>query len=169
MTYNVQGEVRSIGNLGSSVEVLAIGILLETNVALCDLGAGKDVEALDFERLLEVDARLAIQAIGLDLGLALEGDSEGLVVVEPDVVSGKGVHVGDFDMLAGVDDLVLVVVGLGERELHKGNVRLVVLEIHLAVESVDVGLDAALCCDCGVDLHEECIALGLEDVYALDF
>ena len=60
ITYNVQGEVGSIGNLGSSVEVPAIGIGLECDMAFGDLGTVENIETLDFQGLLEIDAGLTV-------------------------------------------------------------------------------------------------------------
>ena len=88
--------------------------------------------------------------------------------MEPDVESGEGVHIGDCDMLAGVEDLVLVVVGLGDIQSDEWRVWFVVFKIHLALEWVDIGLDASVRCDCGVDGHQVGIALSLEDIDALD-
>lgn len=167
-TYNIEGEVRSVGNLAPSVEVPALVVLLERDLAVQDLGAREQVERLDVERLLEVDVVLPAQAGGLDLGLALDGQLQRLVVDEPDVVVDEGVHVGDGDLLGDVDHLVLVGGRLREVNGGEGGVRLEVLEVEVAAEGIDVGVDRAVGLDGGVDLHGVGVGGGVQDVDALD-
>lgn len=168
-TYNIEGKVRGIGNVGLAAEVpLDLGTYGEISRVDRDLSALEEIEALDLEGLLEVDAVLAVEAGGLDLCLTFDGDLDGLVVGEPDVEGGEGVHVLDGDVLADVDLLVLGGGGRGELEGGEGGVRLEVLEVHAAGEPVDVGVDGAVGGDGGVDLHAVAVRLGLEDVDALD-
>lgn len=166
--YNIQGEMRGIGNVGSSVEVLAILILLEGDVAIGNFSTVEDIETLHLQSLFEIHTGLARQAIGLDLCLALHGDTQCLIVVKPDIESGESIHVLDLNRLANVDNLVLVVIGLGEHQVGERDVGFVVFEIHLALECIDIGLDTALGGNCGVDFHDKALALGLKDMDTLD-
>lgn len=104
----------------------------------------------------------------LNLCPAVDGDPYGLVVVEPDVEAGESRHVGDLDLLADVDDLVLVGIGFREQERRECGVRLIVLEVHLAFKGIDICLDGSISLDGGVDLHVVGVALSLENVDALD-
>ena len=63
---------------------------------------------------------------------------------------------------------MLVAVGLGEVEGGKGGVGVSALEVHVTAEGVDVGVDAAVSGNGGLDLHLEGLALGIEDPDVLD-
>ena len=160
--------MRSIGNLALAIEVPAPVVILKTNGTVEHLGTLEEIESLDVERLLEVDAVLAVQAGRLHLGLTLDGETECLIVGEPDVVLDEGVHVGDCDLLRDVDLLVLVC-GRG-REVDGGErgLGLDVGQVHLAGEAVNVGVDRAVCGDGRVDLHGVGVCPGVEDVDTLD-
>lgn len=132
------------------------------------LGALEQVERSHVDGLLEVDIVLLAQTAGLDLGLALYSQLEGLVVDEPDVVVDEGVHIGDSDILGHVDVLVLVGGGVREVDGGEGRVRLEVLEVEVALEAVDLGVDGAVGGDGRVDLHRVRVRGRVEDVDALD-
>lgn len=145
-TYNVQGEVRSVGNVGLAVKVLAILIELGGQLGRLgiDLGALEEVEGLDLELLLEVNLVLAAEAAGLGLGLSLDGHVDSLVVGEPDVELSEGLHVGNLDLLANIDDLVLIGGGGGEVEGGESDTGLDISQVHVADEGVNVGMDGAV-------------------------
>lgn len=168
MTYVIQGENGSVGDVGGAVEVATVLATVQGNVAVGNLSTVEMVQALQLDSLLKVDAILSRQAPWLDLCPSVDGDAHSLVVVEPDIESGELLHVGDFDMLTDVDDLVLV--GIGLRELHSGerDMGRPVLEIHIALEGIDLGMDLAIGGDGRVDLHLVIFGFGLEDVDALD-
>jgi hypothetical protein len=140
----------------------------QLNLTIKHLGALEQVERSHVDGLLEVDVVLLAQTTGLDLGLTLDGQLEGLVVDEPDVVVDEGVHVGDGDLLSHVDFLVLVGGGVREVDGGEGCVRLEVLEVEVALEAVDLGVDGAVGGDGRVDLHRVRVRRGVEDVDALD-
>lgn len=150
------------------MEVSTLVIILQLNDAVQHLGTLEQVKSRHVELLLEGDVVLLGQAPGLGLGLALDGEAEGLVVGEPDVVLDEGVHVGDGDLLGDVDLLVLVRGGLGEFNGGEDALGLDVGQVHLAGEAVNVSVDGAVGGDGGVDLHGVRVGLGVEDVDALD-
>lgn len=172
ITYNIKSEERVVRNLGDTNKVGLWGLLwnkrIDMAIILDDTGSAEKIKTLNLESLLEGDAILAGQAAGLDLGLALDSDAQSLVIGEPDVEGSEGVHVSDVDLLADIDSLVLVTVGGREVDGNEGGVRLEVLEVHDTLEAVDVGLDGAVGGDGGVDLHQVGVALGAEDIDALD-
>jgi hypothetical protein len=168
-THNIDGEVGSIGDVGRAVEVVAIIILLKGDLAIGNLGTLEKVQALGGYRLLESNAILAVKTRGLNLGVTLDCDVDGLVVDKIDVELLESIHILDVIVLADVDDLMLVGTGLREVERAKGNTRLNTLEVELAGEGVDGGVDGAVRLDGGVHLHGVRLAVGVEDVDALDF
>lgn len=168
MTYVVQGEDGSIGDVGCTVEVSTVLAAVQGNVAVGDFGTVEMVQALQFDSLFKVDAILSCQATWLDVCPSVDGDAHSLIVVEPDIESGELLHVGDFDPLGDVDDLVLVGVGLGELHFGKRDMRRPVLEIHLAFEGVNLGMNLAVGGDGRVDLHLVTLGFGLEDVDTLN-
>lgn len=149
-------------------EEVVLGATRCDDLTLSDLSAVKLVEAIDSDRLLEVDAILAVEATGLELGLALDGDTQRLVGSKPSVEGGEGVQVGDVDVLGDVDLLVLLAAGLGEVEGDEGGVRLQVLEVHDALEGVDLGADFAVGGDGRVDRQREGSLGRLQHGHALD-
>ena len=119
-----------------------------------DLGTLKEVQTVDGKGLLEGDARFPVQALGLDLGVALDGDAQGLIVGKPDVEIVEGLLIGNGDLLADVDGLVLVGVGLGKLEGSERGVRLEIFEVHVSSEAIDCGLNGSVGGDGRVDFHE---------------
>lgn len=73
------------------------------------------------------------------------------------------------DILADVDELVLVAVCRGEGDVEERSLAREILEVHDTVKGIDVGLDGAIGGDGGVDLQGDAISLGVDDVDALDF
>jgi hypothetical protein len=167
-TYDIDGEVRSIGDVGRAAEIVTFIVLLKGDLAIGNLGALEKVQALGGYRLLEGNTVLAVKTRGLNLGVTLDRDVDGLVVDEINVELLEGIHVLDVAVLADVDDLMLVGTGLREVERAKGNARLNTLEVELAGERVDGGVDRAVRLDGGVHLHEVRLGLGIEDVDALN-
>lgn len=137
VTYVVKGEDRSVGNNGCTVKVGLIRTIAETNVAIRDLGSSEVVKSLELNCLLEGDAVLARQTTWLDLCLAIDSDTQRFVVVEPDVESSKLLHVGDFDVLGDVHDLVFVAVGLGHVHCREWYMCWPVLEIHFGLKWIN--------------------------------
>lgn len=158
-----------VGNYAGAVEVIvdraAQGRLGRGHG---DAGALEEVEGIHGQRLLERHAVIAIQAGGLDGGVAKNGDLDGVVDEEPGVKFSEGVHVLDGDLLTDVDSLVLVRVGGGKVNGNEWRLARIVLEIHDALEGSHVGLDGAIGRDGRVDLHEVGVARGFGDADALN-
>lgn len=108
---------------------------------------------LQGDRVLEGHGVSLGESRDLDVGLAVDCDSEGFVCLEPGVECCEGRHVLDLDRLADVDGLLLDGLGLGEVDSHKGGVRLQVLEVHDSLEALNRGLDLAVRFQSRVDGH----------------
>lgn len=117
---------------------------------------------------LEGHVVLAVDALDLDLGVAEDGDAEGLVGEQPGVEGGQGVDVVDGQELGHVDGLEGVGGGGREVNLGEGGVGQLVLEVHDALEGVDVGVDLAVRLDGAVDGHGQVLDLGIGDDDAVE-
>lgn len=73
------------------------------------------------------------------------------------------------NVLADVDQLVLVAVGCGEGDVEERCLAREILKVHDTVKSIDVGLDGAIGGNGGVDLQGDAVRLGVDDIDALDF
>lgn len=168
-TYNVKSEVRSIGDISGGLEIRLA--LLGGNIDLSAIhgGAVEQIQTLHVDGLLEGNIELGGQARRLDLGLSVHGNVESLVGGEPNVEVVEGVVVSNGDILADVDELVLVAGSLGEGNVKEGSLAREILEVHDTVKAIDVGLDGAIGGDGGVDLQGDAVRLGVDDVDALDF
>lgn len=141
----------------------------DVDLSASNRGAVEQVQTLHVDGLLKGDVEFRGQARRLDLGLSVHGDVESLVSGEPNVVGVEGVGVSNRNVLADVDELVLVAVGCGEGEVEERRLAGEILEIHDTVKGIDVGLDGAIGSDGGVDLQGDAARLGVDDVDALDF
>lgn len=160
--------MRGVGDIDGSVKIVTVVIFLDSDISIENLGTLEVVQALDLQSLLKVDLVLASQATGLDLGLAIDGDTDRLVIMEPDVEASKGLHISDVESLADVDDLVLIGCRRGEQKSCEWRVWLEILEVHVTLEAVDLSVDLAVGRDGRVDLHEIAVGLGLKNVDTLD-
>lgn len=167
-TYNVKSEVRSIGDIGGGLEIRLALLGGDIDLSAINRGAVEQIQTLHVDGLLEGNAKLGGQARRLDLGLSVHGDVESLVSGEPDVEGVEGVVVSNGNILADVDELVLVAVCLGEGDVEEWSLAREILEVHDAVKGIDVGLDGAIGGDGGVDLQGDAVRLGVDDVDALD-
>lgn len=151
-TYNIKSEVRGVGDIGSCAEVWLALLGSEGDLAVGDGSAIEQVQAVHGNSLLKGNAPFPGQARRLDLGAALDGDAESLVGSKPDVEGVEGVGVLDLNLLANVDQLVLVAVGGGEGDVEERRVTGKILEIHDSLKGINVCLDRAIGGDGGVDL-----------------
>lgn len=168
-TYNVKSEVRSIGDIGGGLEVRLALLGGDIDLSAIDCGAVEQIQTLHVDGLLEGNAKLGGQARRLDLGPSVHGDVESLVSGEPDVEGVEGVVVSNGNILADVDELVLVAICLGEGDVEERSLAREILEIHDTVKGIDLGLDGAISGDGGVDLQGDAVRLGVDDVDALNF
>jgi hypothetical protein len=152
-TYNVKGKVGGVGNIGGSAEIWLALLGRDVDLAVRDGGAVEHVEALHGNSLLKGNTEFCRQARRLDLGSALDGDTESLVEGKPDVEVVEGVVILDLELLANVDLLVLVAIGGGERDVQERRMIGKILEIHDSLKAIDVCLDRAIGSDGGVNLE----------------
>lgn len=150
-TYNIKSEVRGVGDIGSCAEVWLALLGSEGDLAVGDGSAIEQVQAVHGNSLLKGNAPFPGQARRLNLGAALDGDTESLVGGKPDVEGVEGVGVLDLNLLADVDQLVLVAVGGGEGDVEERRVVGKILEIHDSLKGINVCLDRAIGGDGGVD------------------
>jgi len=119
--------------------------------------------------LLEVDVELLGDALGLDLGLALNGNLEFLALEKLDVeVLPVLHHVANGVGLLDNDSLVLLGSGSREVELGEGLLRPILSNEHDALEGVNVGLDTARRLNVANDLHGVLVGLGISHDNAFD-
>lgn len=149
--YNFNSKDRGVGDVDGAVEVVGLGG--NVDVGIGDLEAVEAVEALELDSLLEGDAVLLGDALDLDVGITLNGHPEGFVGKQPGVEGSEGLHVGDLDNLAHVDDLESIRSSLGELDAGERGVRLEILEVHDTGEGGDGGMSLAVGADGGVDSH----------------
>lgn len=165
---NVKSEIRSIGDIGGGLEIRLTLLGGDIDLSAINRGAVEQIQALHVDGFLEGNVKLGGQARRLDLCLSVHGDVESLVGGEPNVEGVEGVMISNGDILADVDELVLVAVCLGEGDVEERSLAREILEVHDTVKAVDVGLDGAIGGDGGVDLQGDAIRLGVDDVDALD-
>lgn len=133
-----------------------------------NLGSLEQIEALHGDGLLEVDIVLLGQALGLHLGLTSDGNTECLVVDEPDVELVKCLPVSDGDFLVDIHSLVFVGVGLGEVDGGERRVSGDILEVHDTLERIDIGLDLAIGLNGRVNLHAVLVGARVQNSDALN-
>lgn len=150
-TYNVKSEVRGVGDIGGSAEIWLALLGSNVDLAVGDGSAIEHVQTVHGNSLLEGDAPFPGQTRWLNLGTALDGDTESLIGGKPDVEGVEGVGVLDLKLLANVDLLVLVAVGGGEGDVEERRVIGKILEIHDPLKGINVCLDGAIGGDGGVD------------------
>ena len=165
---DIDGEVGSVGKLDISEEILLGGCRRQIGLAVLDLGALEQVQALGSDGLFEGDRRLAVKTLGLNLGLALDSDANGLIVDEPGVEASEGSHILNSDVVGEVNPLKLVGVGLGELDVDEGGVGRLILEVHDTIEGVDIGLDSAIGGDGGVEAQGVGRGGGVGDLDGVD-
>lgn len=112
-------------------------------------------------RLLKRDRVFLGNAADLDVSLTLDSDAEGLVCKKPLVEGGEGLGVVDLKFLGDVDGLEFFGGGGREVDTGKWSVGLEILEVHVANEGVNIGLDLAVALDGAVDGHRHAAALGV--------
>lgn len=113
--------------------------------------------------LLEGDTILARNTPDLDLGVALDGNTDSFVVKQPGVEASQGFDVINLNLLSNVDNLVLLAGGLWEVDPSERSLRLVVREVHNTLEAHDSGVNRAVSVDLGVNLHGQALALSAGD------
>ena len=187
-TYKLEGNMRVVGDSGLANEVV---LSLEVDGGVENLSAVKVVETWhehvscwfhpqrtsQVDRLLtghdkgllEVDVELLGDALGLDLGLALNGNLEFLALEKLDVeVLPVLHHVANGVGLLDNDSLVLLGSGSREVELGEGLLRPILSNEHDALEGVNVGLDTARRLNVANDLHGVLVGLGISHDNAFD-
>lgn len=166
---NIEGVVGWIRDGRGGVEVgdaVLSGADLDLHVGKA--GAVEFVQARKGDHLVEIDVVLLGETGGLDLGLAVDGHANSLVLEEGLVELDKCIHIGNLNFLANVDSLELVGVGLGEIELDERSSTGNVAEGKVANEGVNISLDSTVGADCGVDLHGELVGFSVQDADALN-
>lgn len=145
-TYNVDSIVRAVVDNRGGIEVRGVGNT-NGNLGILQLCAVKLVQALERDGLLEINGVLLGHGGRGGVSTAVNGDAESLILEESSVELGEGFLVGDLDILADVDLLELVGIGLGEVQ---NNERLGIRDVRegqVAKEGVDVSLDSAISSD----------------------
>lgn len=150
-TYNIKSEVRGVGDIGGSAEIWLALLGSYIDLAVGDGSAVEDVQAVHGNSLLKGNAPFPGQARRLDLGSALDSDTESLVGGKPDVEGVEGVGILDLNLLANVDQLVLVAVGGGEGDVEERRMTGKILKIHDSLKGINVCLDGSIGGDSGVD------------------
>lgn len=112
---------------------------------------------------LENDGVGARDALDVDMGVALDGHAKGVVDEQPCVEPGQGLNIRDMQVLRDVDCLELFGGGRREVDLGERRVGLVILEIHDALEGIDVGVNGTVGLDGAVDGHGQALRLGLRN------
>ena len=168
ITYNLDGELRRVRERDFAGKVGLVLVSANIQVGLDNLDTLKAIQSLNLVRLLVVNVKVARQATRAHTSLTLEGNPQRLIAREPGVIGGKGIHVLNVDILLDVDGLLLLRGRLGKVQLDKGAVRQLVLEVHVTREGADLSGRTAGGGDFGLNLHAQGVALGVDDLDALD-